>query len=64
MFKHQGQPNLIPYISHINIRWIIIFIYYNWLVPDAVDTVICVPDDGWRNHPKHLDQFTDNISYV
>jgi hypothetical protein len=22
------------------------------LVPDAVDTVICAPDDGWRNPPE------------
>ena len=35
-----------------------------WLVPDAVDIVICVPDDGWRNHPKHIEQFTDKINCV
>jgi len=35
-----------------------------WLVPDAVDTVICVPDDGWRNHPKHVQQFTDKLCIV
>jgi len=34
------------------------------LVPDAVDTVICAPDDGWRNHPKHVEQFTDKINCV
>jgi len=38
------------------------YIYYSWLVPDAVDTVICAPDDGWRNHPKHVEQFTDKIN--
>ena len=27
-----------------------------WLVPDAVDRVICAPDDGWGNHPKHVEQ--------
>ena len=32
-----------------------------WLVPDAVDTVICVPGDGWRNHPKYVEQFRDEI---
>ena len=26
-------------------------------MPDAVDTVICAPDDGWRYHPKHVEQF-------
>ena len=35
-----------------------------WPVPDAVDTVICAPDDGWRNHPKHVEQFTDKINCV
>ena len=26
-------------------------------IPDAVDTVVCAPDDGWRYHPKHVEQF-------
>jgi len=26
--------------------------------------VICTPDDGWRNHPKHVEQFTDKINCV
>ena len=26
-------------------------------VPGAVDTVVCAPDDGWRYHPKHVEQF-------
>ena len=30
-----------------------------WQVPDAVDTVVFTPDDGWRYHPKHVEQFTD-----
>jgi len=29
------------------------------LLPDAVDTVVCAPDDGWRYHPKHAEQFPD-----
>jgi hypothetical protein len=30
------------------------------LMPDAVDTVIlAAADDGWRYHPKHIEQFTD-----
>jgi len=33
-------------------------------VPDAVDTVICGPDDGGRHHPKHVQQFTDKINCV
>ena len=28
---------------------------------DAVDTVVCAPDDGWRYHPKHVEQFPDKI---
>jgi hypothetical protein len=30
-----------------------------WQVPDPVDTVVCAPDDGWRYHPKHVEQFHD-----
>jgi len=28
-------------------------------IPHAVDTVVCAPDDGWKCHPKHVDQFPD-----
>jgi len=28
-----------------------------WQIPDAADTVVCAPDDGWRYHPKHVEQF-------
>ena len=28
-------------------------------VPYAVDTFVCVPDDGWRWHPKHVEQFPE-----
>jgi hypothetical protein len=24
-----------------------------------VDTIVCAPDDGWKYHPKHVEQFTD-----
>jgi hypothetical protein len=24
-----------------------------WQTSDAVDTVVCAPDDGWKYHPKH-----------
>jgi hypothetical protein len=33
-------------------------------IPDAVDTVVCAPDDGWRYHPKHVEQFPDEINCV
>ena len=26
---------------------------------DAVNTVLCAPDGGWRYHPKHVQQFPD-----
>jgi hypothetical protein len=28
-------------------------------MPDAVDTVVCAPDDGWKYHSKHVEQFPD-----
>jgi hypothetical protein len=28
-------------------------------IPDAVDAVVCAPDDGWKYHPKHIEQFPD-----
>jgi hypothetical protein len=30
-----------------------------WQIPDAVDTVVCAPDDGLKYHPKHVEQFPD-----
>ena len=38
-------------------------------MPDAVDTVVRAPDDGWRYHPKHVEQFPDinklcNVAFV
>ena len=37
-------------------------------MPDAVDTVVCAPDDGWKYHPKHAAQFPEinklcNVAY-
>ena len=26
---------------------------------NAVDIVVCAPDDGWRDHPKHVGRFPD-----
>jgi len=36
----------------------------SWLAQDAVDTVICVPDDGWRDHSKYVEQFRDKLCMV
>ena len=33
-------------------------------MPDAIDTVIGTSDDGWKNHPKHVQQFAGEINYV
>jgi hypothetical protein len=30
-----------------------------WQIPDAVNTVVCDPNYGWRYHPKHVEQFPD-----
>jgi hypothetical protein len=30
-----------------------------WQITDAVDKVVCAPDDGWKYHPKHVEQFPD-----
>jgi len=35
-----------------------------WQIAVAVDTVVCAPDDGWRYHPKHVEQFPDKINCV
>jgi hypothetical protein len=35
-----------------------------WQILYAVDTVACVPDDGWRYHSKHVEQFPDIINCV
>jgi len=33
-------------------------------IPDAVDEVVCAPDDGCRCSPKHVEQIPDKINYV
>jgi hypothetical protein len=35
-----------------------------WEIPDAVDTVVFAPDDGWWYHAKHVEQFPDKINCV
>jgi len=35
------------------------------LMPDTVDKMIWAPDDGWRYHPKYVEQFADiNKLYI
>jgi hypothetical protein len=31
----------------------------NGVTTDAVDIVVSAPDDGWKYHPKHVEQFPD-----
>jgi hypothetical protein len=31
----------------------------NVVTTDAVDTVVCAPNDGRKYHPKHVEQFPD-----
>jgi hypothetical protein len=33
-------------------------------VPDAVDAVVCAPDDGWGGHLRHVERFTDEMDGV
>ena len=37
---------------------------HSTLKPDAVDTDVGAPDDGWKYHPKHVEQFPDKINCV
>jgi hypothetical protein len=30
----------------------------------VTDTVVCAPDDGWRCHPKYVEQFPDKIKFI
>jgi len=33
-------------------------------IPDAVNTVVCAPDDGWRYYLKHVEQFPYIYIYI
>ena len=35
-----------------------------WQIPDAVDTVVRTPDDGWGYRPKRVERFLDIINCV
>ena len=47
----------VPYATHSTQNTV-------WQIPDAVDTVVCTPDDRWWYHPKHVEQFPDIINRV
>jgi hypothetical protein len=33
-------------------------------VTNTVNTVVCAPDEGWKYHPKYVEQFPDKINSV
>jgi hypothetical protein len=33
-------------------------------ISDAVETVVCAPEDGWWYHPKYVEQFPYEINCV
>jgi hypothetical protein len=35
-----------------------------WQIPNAVDTLVCAPDDGWKSRPKYVEQFPDKINCI
>jgi hypothetical protein len=39
--------------------WKLLYMFRVWQIPDAVDTVVCAPDDEWKYQPKHVEQFPD-----
>jgi hypothetical protein len=47
--------------TSLSVLWVAITV---WQIPDAVDTVVCAPNDGWWYHLKHVEQFPDKINWV
>ena len=39
--------------------WKLLYMFRVVQIPDAVDTVVCTPDNGWKYHLKHVEQFPD-----
>jgi hypothetical protein len=53
---HQGHIQL--HLQHlVFVRPLLLSAAIVLQMPDAVDTVVCVPDDGSKYHPKHVQQF-------
>ena len=40
--------------TRLSVLWVAVTV---WQIPDAVGAVACTPDDGWKYHPKHVEQF-------
>ena len=43
--RHRGRVG-----TGLSVLWVAYAVTV-WQIPDAVDTVVCAPDDGWRYHP-------------
>jgi hypothetical protein len=46
----------VVYATHSTLKPVAVTV---WQIPDAVDTVVCAHDDGWKYYPKHVEQFPD-----
>ena len=58
-FTHH-QERIQLYLQHlVFVTPLLISAAIVWQIPDAVDTVVCAPDDVWKYHPKHVEQFPD-----
>src|SRR5215475_10377191 len=44
--------------TRLSVLWVA-YATHSTLKPDAVHTVVCAPDDGWKYQPKHVEQFPD-----
>ena len=60
------RPLLLPVVNVTGLEQVPIQVAVTVsLMSDTVDTVIWAPDDGWRYHPKHVEQFADiNKLYI
>ena len=56
-----GTSHMTVQIPHSNLEWSSCTII--WLVPVAVTTVLCTPDDGCGRHPKHVEWYCSKIKY-
>ena len=54
---HQERKQL--YLQHLVFVTPLLLTAAMRKIPDAVDTVVCAPDDGWWYYPKHVQQFSD-----
>ena len=56
-FSTHNQERIQLYLQHL-------VLVKPWLLPVAVPEVVCAPDDAWRNHPKHVEQFSGIINCI